>query len=239
MAFCSNCGSKIDETVLFCAVCGASTKASAPQGAQAPPASGGSGQPPVPASPGSGFGGTPSYSAVASTLAVREYIRKRDHGAMVFSLIFYGILVAAAIIVPIVLKYPILDNLIALGIAAVIILFSLILNAHQAARRNAAWDGTLENKRIRVRTDRNSEIHVRHKYYELRFRSSGGRKFKMDVPSATYDLFQVGEPVRKHKGFIVPERLSKAEGSVICLSCSRVADRGQDRCRYCKAPIFH
>jgi hypothetical protein len=250
MAFCMNCGTQNTGSDRFCPNCGApfQTTATTPAPATAPV------PPPEPVPPAEpvpppytgpvrapdGAAPIPAFSEADTTPAVQEYVRKTNQRSLVLSLVLY----AAILLVMLGLQSffrdaGLLDVPTAIGVAVVLILYALIRTLRKAARRNAAWEGIVENKRIRTKTDRGEHgPSHRHYFHEVDFQTSTGKRYKLDMTESAYNLYQPGEPVRKHRGFYVPERLYKTTEKTMCLACSRLNEPSLPVCANCKAPLL-
>jgi hypothetical protein len=243
MAFCMNCGARLSDQDRFCSNCGSTLTASPP--APFPPTA------PLPPDavpvPESGplraaSGAIPAqgYSPVAATPGFKAFASKKNQNALLLFLILSGIFLLGMLGVQAGIHNPaVLDFSTALGTAVVFILITFCVMRKKFANRNAHWDGVLESKRIRTKTDQDDTgpSHTYH-YYELRFQTSTGRTYKVDVTKSAWEVFQPGDPVRKHRGYYVPERLYRIQGKSMCGFCSRLNDANLVNCENCKAPLL-
>ena len=240
MAFCMNCGSQNTGSDRFCPNCGApfqtaaTTPTPAPSPDPVPPPYTGPVRAPDGAAP------IPAYSEADTTPLVQEYVRKTNQRTLVLSLVLYGaILLVMLGLQSFFRDAGLLDVPTAIGVAVVLILYALIRTLRKAARRNATWEGIVENKRIRTKTDRGEHgPSHRHYFHEVDFQTSTGKRYKLDMTESAFNLFQPGEPVRKHRGFHVPERLYKSTDKTMCLACSRLNEPALPECANCKAPLL-
>lgn len=243
MAFCMNCGAKLGEKDKFCSNCGSTLAASNPP---MPPSSAPLTPEEVPAPDASPLraasGAIPAqgYSTVAATADFKAFASKKNQNALVLFLGLSGLFLLVMLGIQAGLHDPaVLDFSTALGTAVVFILITFFVMRKKFANRNAHWDGVLESKRIRTKTDRDDTgpSHT-HTFHELRFQTSTGRTYKVDVTKSAWEVFQPGDPVRKHRGFYVPERLYKIQGRTMCCFCSRLEDANLVSCGNCKAPLL-
>jgi hypothetical protein len=175
------------------------------------------------------------YSPKISLPVFEEFAKKQGKFAFIFLAVVALIaLIAILIFVKDQLSTVLLAYLTAVGAT---LLFTVI----GRAKLNQTWDGVIENKKIIVKVDTNQDdsvVHQKRKIPTLYIRLNNGGKKKMQLQSmAIYDFYQIGDSVRKHKGFTLPEKLVK-DTRLICIYDGTFSDYSLDTCPKCKLPLL-
>ena len=175
------------------------------------------------------------YSPKIQLPVFEEFAKKQGK----FAFIFLAVVAAIALIAILIFVKDQLSTVLLAYLAAVgaTLLFTVI----GRAKLNQTWDGVIENKKIIVKVDNNQDdtiVHQKRKIPTLYIRLSNGRKKKMQLQSmAIYDFYQIGDSLRKHKGFTLPEKLVK-DTRLICIYDGTFSDYSLDICPKCKLPLL-
>ncbi len=244
MAFCMKCGTRLGDADRFCPACGAAAFAAPPADAAPTSAPAPTAPPPAPAE---GFPDAAplradaaaiprtGWSAGSETPAAKAFAARKECNAW----IGFGVAVALILLVVVGLFAGAADLATRLGAAAVLAFVAVVVALRSSARRNARWDGVVADKRIRTKTKRSEHGPSRtHREYELVFQTSAGKRSVVRVTPSAYETFQVGETVRKLRGYGIPERWTKDPDRTVCCHCSNLWDVSKDACGRCGAPLF-
>lgn len=225
--YCPNCGNPVSKKAKFCAVCGSDLS-------QAPPHS-----PPQSAN-------LSGFSPRINDLAFANYIKNTNRWAGIFSLIL-----AVAAVVGFYIAGEVgseMDNpeslYIGLGIGGMFLLIALFQILGR--KRSKTWDGTVEDKQVKKKTERQEfgDGDVRYNdylEYSVIIRSDQGKRhyIKSRDDDTLYNYYQIGDRVRHHAGLRSYEKFDKRGDKFIpCNACATLNDINNDYCFRCKCPLL-
>jgi len=218
---------------LHCENCGAKS----PEGAGACPACGG-----INRAPRDGRG----FSPRINDPAFAKYVKNTNRWSALFALIL-----AAAAVIGFYIYGESSDEMgnpgalfIGLAIGGMFLLIALA----QILRRKGSktWDGTVVDKKVRTKTDKQTygEDDVQyHKYllYSVVIRTDQGKRhvLKWKDNDTLYNYYKVGDRVRHHAGLNSCEKYDKTGDAFIpCSACGTLCDIRADFCPRCKCPLL-
>lgn len=225
--YCANCGTPVSESTGFCPACGSEIK-------QEPPS--------MPHS-----AGLCGFSPRISDPAFAKYIKNSNRWTVIISLI---LAVAAVIGFYIAgergaegMSNP-LSLMIGLGIGGMFLVIALLQILGR--KRSSTWDGTVEDKKIKKKTQRQTygDDDVRYEdylEYSVIIRSDRGKKhiIKTRDNNVFYNYFNIGDRVRHHAGLNSFEKYDKTgETFLPCNACGTLCDINGDYCPQCKCPLL-
>lgn len=228
--YCRQCGVLLPENARFCASCGGSAQNQQTQTAKP------------------NFDQRlEGFSSKISDPAFAKYIKNTYR----WSVIFTVILAVAAIVGFTIAGEMGVDSMgnpesLYIGLAVggmfvVIALFQII-----GRQRSKTWDGTVEDKKIQKKTER--QYHGNNDYsivdyleYSVIIRSDHGKKhvIKAKNDDTLYNYYRVGDRVRHHAGLRSYEKYDKSGDKFIpCNACASLNDIHDDYCFRCKCPLL-
>ncbi len=224
---CYVCGAAVAENAKFCRVCGSLQQ----QKSVTSPAAG---RPPV------------GFSPKINDPAFARYIKNSNRWSSLFALIL-----AIAAVIGFYIAGEVgseMDNpgslYIGLGIGGMfltIALFQII-----GRERSKTWDGTVEDKKVKKKTERHTygDGDVRYEdylEYSVVIRSDTGKKYVIRAKNddTLYHYYHIGDRVRHHAGLKSYEKYDKTGDKFIpCNACASLNDIGDDNCFRCKCPLL-
>ena len=101
------------------------------------------------------------------------------------------------------------------------------------------WDGTVEDKKIKRRTQ-DHETGSSYLVYFIYVRSDSGKKHKVKVTGeALYDYYKIGDRVRHHAKLKTLEKYDKRGAEHLpCNACGSFNSIANDYCFQCKCPLL-
>jgi hypothetical protein len=224
--FCTNCGTQLSGNSKFCPACGSEIN-------QAPPSM------PQPA-------GLRGFSPRISDPAFARYVNSSNRWAAIFSMIL-----AVAAVIGFYIYGEVgseMDNpgslYIGFGIGGMFLLIALFQILGR--KRSKTWDGTVENKKIKKKTERHTygDDDVRYEdylEYSVIIRSDQGKRHTIRSRNSDtlYNYYQIGDRVRHHAGLNSYEKYDKTGDRFIpCNACGTLCDIREDICFRCKCPLL-
>jgi hypothetical protein len=224
--FCTNCGTQLSGNSRFCPACGSEIN-------QAPPSM------PQPA-------GLRGFSPRISDPAFAIYVKSSNRWAAIFSMIL-----AVAAVIGFYIYGEVgseMDNpgslYIGFGIGGMFLLIALFQILGR--KRSKTWDGTVENKKIKKKTERHTygDDDVRYEdylEYSVIIRSDQGKRHTIRSRNSDtlYNYYQIGDRIRHHAGLNSYEKYDKTGDKFIpCNACGTLCDINDDICFRCKCPLL-
>lgn len=269
--FCDQCGAKLPETAKFCPNCGRAvapvpkttaviSQATTTQPAADPGAASRSSQYPssvsqpisypsaveaMPASPAPSSPtpnrGMRGFSPRINDPAFASYIKKSNLWAGLFS-----VFLALAAIVGFTIAGQVSDDFtnpgaFLMGFALAIMFLLIGLFQVLGRSRSRTWDGTVEDKKIKKKTEHNDDYSESYLEYSVIIRSDQGKRhtFKIRNDSTLYNYFNIGDRVRHHGGLKTYEKYDKTGDRMIpCNACLTINEIANDYCTRCKCPLL-
>ena len=242
--YCEHCGAVLPENAQFCCACGGAQRF-APQ--SGPP----SAVPPAypyqmdqAVMPSAGLRG---FSPRINDPAFAKYIKNSNRWAAIFSLI---LAVAAVVGFYIAgesgaegMSNP--DSLyIGFAIAGMFLIVALF--QIMGRKRSKTWDGTVEDKKIKKKTERQhygDDNYTVETYleYSVIIRSDHGKRYviKAKDDDTLYNYYRAGDRVRHHAGLKSYEKYDKTGDRFIpCNACATLNDINEDYCHRCQCPLL-
>ena len=225
--YCNNCGIQISEGIKFCPDCGSEIN-----------------RPLTGALPVTGLRG---FSTRISDSAFDKYIKNTNRWSAIFSIIMSVVAVVGFYIA----GEKGADNMenpqalyIGLGIGGMFLVIALFQIFGR--KRSTTWDGTVEDKKIKKKTERHTygDDDVRYEdylEYTIIIRSDSGKKHILRYRNADtmYNYYLIGDRVRHHAGLKSFEKYDKTGDKFIpCNACGTLCDIGEDYCHRCKCPLL-
>jgi hypothetical protein len=98
-------------------------------------------------------------------------------------------------------------------------------------RTESAWTALVEDKRLTERCERDG---TRRVGYRVIARTSTGRRLRVEVTPAAFELLQVGDMLVKQAGFEFPDKVrGSADRERICMACGSVYPVADEACPGC------
>ena len=235
--FCENCGTKLADSARFCPECGAA------QGQATPPPTiskqSRRHQAPPDTAPLEGLVG---FSPKINDPAFAAYKRK----SVTWSFLFSSILAVIAIV-----AFPIYGKqsgeldwpqslYYGMGIGGMFVTIALLQTIKRGL--DQTWDGVVEYKDSYREIDRSDSNHTSTTpVYVIKIRKATGglKKHKWRGITGPYSYYNVGDPVRHHKGFEYYEKYDKSRDSqILCAACLTMNDIHLQNCKRCKCPLL-
>jgi uncharacterized membrane protein len=127
------------------------------------------------------------------------------------------------------------------GMFVVIALFQIL-----GRKRSSTWDGTVEDKKVKKKTEKHTygDGDVRYEdylEYSVIIRSDTGKKHVLKARDDTtlYNYYRIGDRVRHHAGLNSYEKFDKTGDKFIpCNACASLNDINDDYCFRCKCPLL-
>lgn len=226
--YCPHCGTALSEGARFCRSCGSVQSCQDQTG---------------PANINRQLVG---FSPKISDPAFAKYIRNTNRWAAIFS----GILAVAAVIgfyiageVSSEMDNP--ESLyIGFGIGGMFLVIALF--QIMGRKRSTTWDGVVEDKTIKKKTERHTygDDDVRYEdylEYSVIIRSDQGKRYtiKWKNVDIMYNYYRVGDRVRHHAGLNSYEKYDKTGDKFIpCNACATLCDINDDYCYRCKCTLL-
>jgi hypothetical protein len=222
--YCQHCGAELTENAEFCSVCGNARRPQAPG---------------VPVS-------LRGFSPRINDPAFAKYVKNSNR----WSALFAAILAVAAVIGFYIYgeSSDEMGNPDALYIGFAIGGMFLLIALIQILRRKGSktWDGTVEDKKVKKKTERQTygDGDVRYDEYleySVIIRSDQGKRhlIKWRDSDTLYNYYRVGDRVRHHAGLNSYEKHDKTGDRFIpCSACAMLCDIGDDYCFRCKCPLL-
>lgn len=227
--YCKHCGAAISENEKFCKECGGEQS---PQKIE------------TTASKEQSLVG---FSQKINDPAFDKYIKNNNRWSAIFSIVLAAVAVIGFFIAGEVgadgMKNPqaIFIGLGVGGIFMVIALFQVL-----SRKRSTTWDGTIENKETKKKTERHTygEDDVSYEdylEYSVIIRSDCGKKvvLKAKNDDTLYNYYSVGDKIRHHAQLDSYEKYDKTGDTFIpCIACATICDIKDDYCFRCKCPLL-
>lgn len=225
--YCTNCGTQLSENPRFCSACGSEIK-------QTPPG--------MPQS-----AGLRGFSPRISDPAFEKYIKNTNRWAAIFSMI----LAVAAVIGFYIAGEAGAEGMnnpeslyIGFGIGGMFLVIALF--QIMGRKRSKTWDGTVEDKKIKKKTERHTYGGGDVRYedyleYSVIIRSDRGKRhtIKSRDSDTLYNYYQIGDRVRRHAGLNSYEKYDKTGDKFIpCNACGTLCDISEETCFRCKCPLL-
>ncbi|HPV99829.1 MAG TPA: zinc ribbon domain-containing protein [Oscillospiraceae bacterium] len=220
--YCPNCGAQVSENTRFCPACGGETNRTsqdAPRSA-----------------------GLRGFSPRIDDPAFAKYVKKTNRWSAILSI---ALAVAAVIGCYIAgemgaegMKNP-QALLIGLGIGGMFLTVALFQILGR--KRGATWDGTVEDKKIKKKTETTEDTSTNYLEYSVIIRSDQGKKhvIRNRNTDILYNYYRVGDRVRHHAGLNSYEKYDKTGDQFIpCNACGTLCDIQEDYCFRCKCPLL-
>lgn len=226
--FCQQCGFELNEGARFCNSCGLQLA-------------------PTQAVPQNINNGTlMGFSTKITDPAFAKYVKNSNRWAGIFA----SILAIAAIVGFYIAgeTSPEMNNpdslYIGFGIGGMFLLIALFQTIGR--KRSTTWDGVVENKNVKKRTERkdygDDHYHsIHYLEYKVIIRSDRGKKYEINVrdDDTLYNYYNVGDRVRHHAGLNSYEKYNKTGDSFIpCNACASLNNINDDYCFRCKCPLL-
>lgn len=223
--YCQKCGAKSPRATNFCMMCGSKIMQTNPA---AQPA-----------------GSLRGYSTRISDPAFKKYIKNSNRWAAIFSLILAVIAVVGFTIAGEVGNE--MDNpqsmFIGFAVGGMFLLIALIQIA--AKHKSVTWDGMVEDKTIKKKTQRQNygnDVHYEdYLEYTVIIRSEHGKRYMIRHRNndQIYNYYRIGDKVRYHAGLMSYEKYDKSQDKFIpCNACGTLCDIQADSCFRCKCPLL-
>jgi len=225
--YCANCGTPLSEGARFCASCGR-----------------GLNQMPQDISNTANLRG---FSTRINDPAFLKYVKNTNRWAAIFSII----LAVAAVIGFYIAGEAGVDNMenpqalfIGFGIGGMFLTIALFQVLGR--KRSITWDGTVEDKKIKKKTERHTsgDDDVRYEdylEYSVIIRSDQGKEYTIRSRDSDilYNYYNISDRVRHHAGLNSYEKYDKTGDKFIpCNACGTLCDIGDDYCFRCKCPLL-
>lgn len=248
--YCTNCGLQTADETKFCQYCGAKINPLPDGAAQAV------NQPPVankpPITKVQSEASMPSivnlrgFSARITDPAFAKYIKNTNRWSAIFSLI----LALVAVVGFYIAGEKGADNMenpqalyIGLGIGGMFLLIAIFQILGR--KRSVTWDGTVEDKKVKKKTDRqrygDDVRYDDYLEYTVIIRSDQGKKYIIRHRDnyTIYNYYNIGNRVRHHGGLKSYEKYDKTGDKFIpCNACGTLCDIKEDYCFRCKCPLL-
>lgn len=223
---CQNCGAVLPEKTRFCTACGYEQR----QVVQATPAA----------------VNLRGFSPRINDPAFAKYIKNTNRWSAIFSVIL-----AAAAVIGFFIAGEVsseMDNpgslCIGTGLAGMFLLIALFQIIGR--KRSKTWDGTVEDKKIKKKTERHTygDDDVRYEdylEYSVVIRSDSGKRHFIRTKNndTLYNYYRLGDRVRHHAGLNSYEKYDKTGDKYIpCNACATLCDINVDVCPRCKCPLL-
>ncbi len=113
-------------------------------------------------------------------------------------------------------------------------------------KRSKTWDGTVEDKKVRKRTEQkrygDDDVHYEdYLEYSVFIRSDQGKRYVIRAKNddTLYNYYRIGDRLRHHAGLNSYEKYDKTGDRFIpCAACGTLCDMGADHCFRCKCPLL-
>ncbi len=113
-------------------------------------------------------------------------------------------------------------------------------------KRSITWDGAIEDKQIKKKTERHSYGNDDVRYedyleYTVVIRSDTEKQHVIRAKNddTLYNYYRVGDRVRHHAGLNSYEKYDKTGDTIIpCNACATLCEIGDDVCFRCKCPLL-
>ncbi len=108
-------------------------------------------------------------------------------------------------------------------------------------KRSTTWDGTVEDKKIKKKTETIQDTSTDYLEYSVIIRSDQGKKYAIKNRDCAilYNYYQIGDRVRHHAGLKSYEKYDKSGDAFIpCNACGTLCDISEDTCFRCKCPLL-
>jgi hypothetical protein len=127
------------------------------------------------------------------------------------------------------------------GMFIVIALFQIL-----GRKRSRTWDGTVEDKTVRKKTEKqnagNGDVwYEDYLEYAVVIRSDQGKRqvIRSKNDDTLYNYYKIGDRVRHHAGLNSFEKYDKTGDTVIfCNACGTLCEIVDDYCFRCKCPLL-
>ncbi|MBU7006565.1 hypothetical protein [Phosphitispora fastidiosa] len=127
------------------------------------------------------------------------------------------------------------------GMFLLIALFQIL-----GRNRSKTWDGTVEDKKIKKKTERQTfgDDDVRYEdylEYSVIIRSDQGKRYTIRSRDndTLYNYYRIGDRIRHHAGLKSYEKHDKSGDRFIpCNACGTLCDISDDYCFRCKCPLL-
>ena len=225
--YCANCGTQISESTRFCSACGSEIR-----------------QPSQSALQSVGLRG---FSPRISDPAFAKYVKNSNRWAAIFSII----LAVAAVVGFYIAGETGAEGMsnpqslyIGFGIGGMFVTIALFQILGK--KRSMTWDGTVEDKKIKKKTERytHGDDDVRYEdylEYSIIIRNDQGKRhtIKSRDSDTLYNYYQIGDRVRHHAGLNSYEKYDKTGDKFIpCNACGTLCDISDETCFRCKCPLL-
>ena len=220
--YCTNCGIQILESARFCPACGRETNQT-------------SHSVPQPA-------GLRGFSSRIGDPAFEKYIKNANRWSAIFSII----LAVAAVVGFYIAGEAGVEGMsnpeslyIGLGIGGMFLTIALFQILGR--KRSSTWDGTVEDKKIKKKTEHTQDTSTDYLEYSVIIRSDQGKKhaIKNRNTDILYNYFNIGDRVRRHAGLNSYEKYDKTGDKFIpCNACGTLCDISDETCFRCQCPLL-
>ncbi|MCE5236731.1 MAG: zinc ribbon domain-containing protein [Clostridiaceae bacterium] len=220
--YCANCGTHLSESTSFCPACGSGIN----QASQSAP---------QPAS-------LRGFSPRINDPAFAKYVKNANRWSAIFSII----LAVAAVIGFYIAGEAGTEGMsnpqslyIGFGIGGMFLLIALF--QIRGRKRGSTWDGTVEDKKIKKKTETTEDTSTDYLEYSVIIRSDQGKRhtIKSRDSDILYNYYQIGDRVRHHAGLNSYEKYDKTGVKFIpCNACGTLCDINDDYCFRCKCPLL-
>lgn len=173
-----------------------------------------------------------SYSPKISDPAFDRYLRNSRKWKFQFSLILAAVAIAGFYLYGALSDE--MDNPESLRIGLVIGSMFLVIGLFSASsRKNASWDGSVVDKKIR-KTEK-------YLVYTVYFKSQSGKvhESRAENDDTVFNYYKIGDRVRFHGKLNSYEKFDKAGDDIVfCNACAYLHDMDEEVCRNCGCPLL-
>jgi len=228
--YCQQCGAFLSENTRFCGSCGI------PQNQQPNTAELNFDQSLV------------GFSSKINDPAFKKYIKNYNRWSVIFTVI-----VAVAAVVGFTIAGEMgVDGMgnpesLYIGLAVGGMFIVIAISQIKGRKRSSTWDGTVVDKKVRKKTERQFDADNDYNYnvdyleYSVVIRSDHGKThvLKDRNNDTLYNYYRVGDRLRYHAGLKSYEKYDKsADNFIICNACASLNDIHYDYCFRCKCPLL-
>lgn len=229
--YCKECGAALLEGAKFCKSCGKQQYNS--QKAQV--------------TSGHNRGNLVGFSNRIKDPRFEKYIRDTSRWSILFSIILAFVAVIGFTIAG-EMGADGMDNpqslFIGLGIGGMFIIIALFQIIRR--KRSVTWDGIIEDKKIKEKTERHSAGEDDYYYedyleYQVIIRGDNGKKhvIRSKDDDTLYEYYKIGDRIRHHAGLNSYEKYDKTgDKFILCNACGTLCDINDDICFRCKCPLL-
>lgn len=187
-----------------------------------------------------------SYSPRINDPAFAKYVKNTNRWAAIFSVIL-----AVAAVIGFYIAGELgseMDNpeslYIGFGIGGMFLLIALFQIIGR--KRSKTWDGTVEDKKVKKRTERHNYGNDDYRYedyleYSVIIRGDHGKQHVIRTKNddTLFNYYRIGDRVRHHAGLNSFEKYDKSGDNIIfCNACATLCDINDDYCFRCKCPLL-